>query len=134
VSQHERRSTGLRKDDIEVTVVVEVTKSGAAANYRFQDGAASAGFGYQGEPRAVRRAGVPEQLRRLRIALALLDFADLFFQMAVDGEQVEPPIQVVVEKEHAEFQRQAACGPDSFRNRFVRVNKAGVILRHVKRG
>ena len=55
-----------------------------------------------------RVAGVPEQLRRLGVLLARLDLRDLRFEVAVADEQVEPAVEVVVEEERAELQREAA--------------------------
>jgi hypothetical protein len=63
--------------------------------------------------------GVPKQLRRLLIVLAGDDLVDLLLQVTVGRQHVQPPVQVVVEEEHAELQFQAGLRPQAVRNRFV---------------
>jgi hypothetical protein len=46
-------------------------------------------------------AKIPEQVRRLCVAHALLHFFDLVFNMAVGDQDIEPAIVVVVEEETA---------------------------------
>ena len=58
------------------------------------------------KPAAVR-AGIPEELRGLRVGLAFLNLADLLLEVAIGGEQIQPAIEIVVEEEHAELQEAA---------------------------
>ena len=50
-------------------------------------------------------AVIPKQLRRLTILLARLNLGDLLFEMAVRCEQIEPPVEIVVEEEQAELEQ-----------------------------
>src|SRR3954470_96302 len=52
--------------------------------------------------------------------------------MAVRSQQVETAIEIVVEEEDTELQKQPACGPYPFGNRFVR-EEQGTGLRNIKR-
>src|SRR5205823_6795131 len=68
---------------------------------------------------AIGRARVPEKLGGLSIGLALLDFADLLFQMAVGREQIEPSVKIVIEEENTEFQQEPAGRADAFGNGLI---------------
>ena len=117
---NKRRAAHLGQHDVEIAVAVNVGKGRAAADDRLEQIAA----------RLLRRitamkpppsalTGVPEQLRRLRVGLALLDLADLLLQVAVGRQQIQPAVQIVIEKEHAELEQQPAGRADAFGDGFV---------------
>src|ERR1043166_6986013 len=119
IAQQKRWAIDLAEDHIQVAVAVDVRERRAAPDDWFEE----VRSGFLGrdieEARAVSRTGIPEKLSGLRIALAALDFADLLFKMAIGAEQIQPAIQVIVEKEHPELQQEPAGWADAFRDRFV---------------
>ena len=60
--------------------------------------AAEVGLGDGGEAGPAGRRAVPEELRRLAVVLARLDLVDLVLEVAVGLQQIEPAVQVIVEK------------------------------------
>ena len=107
VAQQHGRSPGRREHQVEVAVAVDVRRGAAASHDRLEEVGAG-GFGADGlEPRV---AGVPEQLGGLTVPLPMLDLGDLLLEVAVDREQVETPVEVVVEEQDADLERVAA-GP-----------------------
>src|ERR1044071_9955984 len=63
----------------------------------------------------------------------MLDLADLFFQMAINGQNVQPAIEIIIEKEEPEFQQQAACRADALCDCFISKYQRRA-LRNIKRG
>src|SRR6266481_3611073 len=61
----------------------------------------------------------------------MLDLANLFFQMAVDGQHVQPAIEIVIEEKEAEFQQQATGRADPFGDRFISKHEPRA-LRNIK--
>src|SRR5207244_6175666 len=57
---------------------------------------------------------VPEELCGLFISLARLDQADVRLQVAITRQQIEPAIQVVIEKERAELEQRATGAGNAF--------------------
>src|SRR5215510_14626980 len=94
VAQKQGRTVRLGQDDIEIAIAVDIGESGAAAD----DGLEEIGSGLVGSGHGESAAVVPEELGRLLISLACLDFADLLLEMSVGGQQVEAAIQIVVEE------------------------------------
>src|SRR5438132_5878658 len=105
VAQQKRRTADLGQHHIQIAIAIDIRKGGAAAHYRFEKVLSGVLFSHGHKARAAGSTCIPEELGRLSISLALLNFTDLLFQMPISSEQVEPPIQVVVEKEHAEFEQ-----------------------------
>src|SRR5439155_27272636 len=65
--------------------------------------------------------------------LAGLNFVNFLLEVAVRAEQIEPAVEVVVEKENPELQQQPAGLADPFGDGFV-AKIRGRILRDIKRG
>src|SRR6185312_3233105 len=60
------------------------------------------------------RVLAPEQLRRLLILLAALQFADAGIEVAVARQKIEPAIEIVIEEKRPEFEQPAAGPGDAF--------------------
>src|ERR1700676_823154 len=96
-----RRAAIGHEEDVESTVVIDVGVGGAPCDFRSGEGA----------PNFIRdlfKLAVPElaeQVRRLRVADALLYALDLIFDVAVGDEDVLPAVVIVVEEETAEAER-----------------------------
>src|SRR5439155_22978225 len=102
-----RRPRDGGEDDVEVAVAIDVGDGGTARDHGPQE------IGRATEDRlrecaTACRPGVPEQVRRLSVALARLNLLDLFFDVTVCGQEVEAAIEIVVEEQHAEGQSPAA--------------------------
>src|SRR5204863_3063884 len=80
-----------------------------------------------------RAAGIPKELGRLAVVLTGLDLVDFFLEMAVDTEQVQPAIQIVIKKENAKFQEEPAGRTNAFSDRGVEEIRRRV-LRDIQRG
>src|SRR5436190_23122344 len=65
--------------------------------------------------------------------LAGLDLVDFFLEMAVDTQQVQPAIQIVIEKENTKLQEAPAVRTDAFGDRRVEEIRRRV-LSHIQRG
>src|SRR5689334_21439257 len=52
--------------------------------------------------------------------------------MAISGENVEPTVQIIIEKEKAEFEEAAGGWADPFGNSFISEEKR-ILLRNIKR-
>src|SRR6267142_2131374 len=108
VAQQMRCFADLSDDNIEIAIAVDVGERRAASDQRLEEiAAAFFGWNYD-ETTSASLAGVPKQLGRLRVTLAFLNFADLRLQMPVGGEQIQAPVQVIIEEEQAELQQQPA--------------------------
>src|SRR5213082_1089020 len=96
VPQQQRRAVHLGQYHVEVAITVNVGERGAAAHDGLEQIAPTSFWRNADESAGICCAAIPEELGGLRVALALLDFANLFFQMAVGREQIEPAIKVVI--------------------------------------
>ena len=88
---------------IEVAVVVEVAVGGAARDDRLLSARRPTRARDLLEPLA---AEVPEEMRRLGVGDLRLDAADVVGDVAVGGEDVEQAVEIGVEEEARERQRQ----------------------------
>ena len=64
-------------------------------------------------------AAVPEQLRRLGIGLAGVDPVDLVLQVAVGLKEVQPAVEIGVEKQYREGQGPARIRPEALEHGLV---------------
>jgi hypothetical protein len=128
VAQEQGRTVRLGDGHVEIAVTIDVRESGTPPNDGFEQVSAGVLRGHNGKGCPAAGAVVPEQLGRLGIPLALLDFRNLLIEMPVDTQQVEAAIQIIVEEKDPELQEQPACGADAFGNGFVS-EQAGIFLR-----
>ena len=95
--------------NVEVAVVVVVGVGRAAADHRRACSAAPDCGGHLFE---LLRAGVAEQMRPLRVGDARLHALDVVGDVTVGGEDVRTAVEIVVEEEAAEGQRQQRRAAD----------------------
>src|SRR5436309_1018541 len=95
-----------------MTVTVDVGKGAAAADHGPEEIRPRRTFRHRHEAGLAR--AVPEELCGLFISLARLDQADVRLQVAVTCQEIEPAIQVVIEKERAELEQRAAGAGNAF--------------------
>ena len=103
VAQQPRRAVVGGDHQVEVAVVVEVAVGGAA---RRRPAAGTPGRRGSSIGLELLRAQVPEQVRPLRVGDLRLHGADVVGDVAVGGEDVEQAVEVDVEEEAGERQRQ----------------------------
>ena len=101
ISQEERRTAGLAEHYVGIAVSIDVRKGTAPAHDRLEQVGSRLLRRHRDKAWARLRARVPEQLRRLRVSLALLKFANLGFEVAVGRQQIQASVQVVIEEEDA---------------------------------
>ena len=110
------RGTAIGRDhQIEVAVVVDVGVRGAARD----DLPPERGPGLRRQLLEAMPAEIPEQVRRLRVGDLRLDRADVVGDVAVGGEDIGQPVEVDVEEETGEREREERCLPHRRRRRFV---------------
>src|SRR5829696_6874193 len=119
VPQEEWSAAGLGEDHIHVAIAVDISKGRTAANHRLEKVSACFVLRHRDKRFASVNAGVPEKLGGLRVLLARLHFPDLLFEVSVRGEEIEPAVEIVVEEENPELQKESAGGADPFGYRFV---------------
>jgi hypothetical protein len=83
VSQQQWRASDLGEDNVQVAVAVDVGKRCAAPDDWLEEIAAALVSGHRLEASGLVWPGVPEELSRLGVLLALLDLVDLLLEMAV---------------------------------------------------
>jgi len=83
VSEKKRASTCLRQDHIEVAIPIDIRIRGTAPNNWREQICPRFRSIRRREATAPRRPAVPKELRSLTVLLALLNFADLLFEMSV---------------------------------------------------
>src|SRR5262249_24395462 len=91
-----------RQQNVEIAVVVVIAVSRPARDYGFPEWAA-------GARRRLYESGfalVAEELRFHRICDLRLNFIDVVGDVAVSHKEVLPAVQIVIEKEEAESQRE----------------------------
>src|ERR1043165_3840553 len=132
VAQKQRWTADLSQHDVQVAIPINVRKRGATAYDRLEKIRAAFGLGHGFKTHALFVAAIPEQLSGLTILLERIDAVYFRFQMAIGGENVQPAIEVVIEKEQAELQQFLAPGPDALLDGFIRKNER-VALRDIKR-
>src|SRR6266542_246114 len=108
VAQQQRRAVDLCQHNIKVTVAVDVRVCGAAADDRLDQRGTALFGGHHEKTAPCRTAGIPKKLRRLAVMLAGLNFVNFLLEMTVDTEQIQPSIQIVIEKENAKLQQEPA--------------------------
>ena len=134
VAEQPRRAVDLGQHDIEVTIAVQIGEGRAAADNGFEKVPAAFFRGDRHEASLrIDSASVPEELGGLAILLAGLGFFDVLVEMAVGGQQIEPAVQIVVEKKDAKGERLTAGRADALREGFVGEGER-VVLRDVKGG
>src|SRR5215475_407933 len=115
VAQKNRRSPVRGHNDIQVSVVIEVSIGSAATDSRLAESVPEG-------LRCYRKSAftfLPEHLRRLRILDPLLDTFDIAFKVAIGDKDIEPAIQIVIEEETSEAECEQAGAPNSGARRFV---------------
>ncbi len=85
VAQEQRRPGHLRQHHIEIAVAVNIGKRRSSADDGLEEITAGLFWWNGDKARAAGVTRVPEQLRRLFVGLAFLDFGDLLLQMPVDA-------------------------------------------------
>src|SRR5258706_6601798 len=114
VAEEHRGAVDLGHEDVEVDVAVNIRKSGAAADDGLEQ--VIAAFADRNRDETLSRAfapRVPKELGGLAITFAGTDGSDLFLNVAIDAEEVEPTVEVIIEEENAEGQVRAAGGADA---------------------
>src|SRR5690606_22289568 len=105
---------------IQITVTVDVRVCRAPADDRLMQGFARLAGGDRNERRPGRGGWVvPKQLRRLPETLPAGKSLDLRLDVPVDRQQVEPAVEVVIEKEYAERQREPGGIADAAQHGFI---------------
>ena len=115
VPQQPRRTVVRGNQEIEVAVVVDVAVRRATRDDALLEG----GAGAQADVLELLCPEVPEQVRRLRIGDLRLDLVDVVRDMPVRGKDIEPAVEIRVEEEARERQRQQRRLPDRGRWGFV---------------
>ena len=104
-----------RDQEIQVAIPIEIGIGGAPRDHRPVEVRAHGG-------RCVLKSvigHVAEQQRSFAVAHLRLHFADFLLDVPVGGENIRVAIQVVIEEEDAEGEREQACPPHRRRGRFV---------------
>jgi hypothetical protein len=106
----------IRRDQhVEIAVAIDVRVGGTARD----DGPGEIGAYAAADVLELALAQIAEQQRRLLELDARLDPPDLLLDVAIRSKYVGQPVEVVVEKEDAEGERQQAGAPDGGRGRLV---------------
>src|SRR5690349_18020071 len=98
VAQQQGSATRLSEHRIQIAIAINVCVCRGATHQRLEQILARVGSIHGSEGCTALRASVPEELRGLAIALALLQFHNFLVEMAVDRKQIQPPVEVVVEE------------------------------------
>src|ERR1019366_10459383 len=101
--------------DVEIAVAVEIRVGRAARHY----GTVERGAHLRAHILELVVAQVAKQQRRFAVVHLGLHAPDLFLDVAVGGENIQRPIQIVVEEERAEGQRQQAGATHGGRWRLI---------------
>src|SRR5690606_33800286 len=126
VAEEERPSPHLGDQEIEVSDGVDVRVRRATPHHRTR-AIARALLGGRDERRVMLGPGVPEDLRRLLVALARLDLVDLLLEVAVGLEEIGPTVEVDIEEEEAKGQHLPARGTDAFGSRLIEEAEVGSV-------
>src|SRR5262245_13485456 len=110
VPQEPSGTTGRGGDDVEIAVAVDVGAGCPATDHGLQKLLAAFFLGHLQELDLLLGAAIPEEVRLLRVELRDLHAVNVFFQVAVGSEDVEPAIEIRVEEEQAELELQARGG------------------------
>ena len=101
VAQQPCRAIVGRNHQIQIAVVVEISVGRAAAH----DRPLQRGTEFRGHFFKLVLAQIAEKMRRLRILHVGLHHADVVGNVAVDGENIQQAIEIIVKEESAEGER-----------------------------
>ena len=104
IAKEARRAIVVRDQDIQVAIVIEIGIGRTARDHRAQEGRTHAGADVFELP----AAEIVKQQWGFGIADLGLHAPDFVFDMAVSREDIGVAIQIVIEKESAESQREQA--------------------------
>src|SRR5258708_229692 len=114
VSQQQRRTGDLAKHHIEIPIPVDIGERRTAPDDRFEEVRAAFARGNRHKAEALDITAIPKQLRGLTVLLGRFEAINLWFKMPICSQNIQPPIQVVIEKEQPKFQQILASGPQTF--------------------
>ena len=117
VAKHSRRPAVGREHEVEVAIAIKIGRRVAAADERHEEIGSRPLRRDRFKPAAT--SGVPEKLRRLGVGLSHLHLGDLRLEVTVAGQQVGPPVEIVVEKGQTELQMRATGTRHTHRQRRV---------------
>ena len=117
IAEQQRGPMDLGHDHVEVSVPIKIC-IGRSSTY---DGLEEVftGFGSRGADERLIASTVPEELGRLPVVDIGLHLLDVIFDVSIGGQDIEPSIQVIVEKEETKLEEQSARRPETFRNGLV---------------
>jgi hypothetical protein len=124
VAQQHGWAVVLGDREVQVAVVVDVRVGGAARDARPAEIAAE----LRRDVLEAAVAEVPEQVRRLGVGDLRLHAVDVVGHVPADGEQVEPAVEVEVEEERREGQRQQRGLAERRRRRVVHEEPVALVV------
>jgi len=107
----------LGHNHIEVSVLIEICIGRSATHNRLEN--VCTGLGGRGADKGLITSAVPEKSGWLPVVDIGLHLLNLLFDMSVSGQDIEPSIEVVVEKEEPKFEKQSARRSKAFSNGLV---------------
>ena len=120
VPQQARGLPGGGQEAVEIAIAVEVGVGGPAPNHGLRERRASLRGVELLQFRPPRGTGVPVELRRLLVLLALLHLRNVVFEMPIRYQQVESRVEIDVEKTDPELQPDPRGGAQPRGDRVVR--------------